>query len=347
MQLPSKLERPTPKCMFTYCKLPEYVDGHRPPTKREPFAAINSHSPVHTLDLLLPKEAYAIVQEKLQHESKTLRYARIYVSLLDIVTGDFFNQYIKAGNVLMRSEGRPGVDNLFSLLDGKLRLELDKATYERCGLVGKAIPDHGRKHVKSRYAIELDLRLSSMMSGKKGFERIVRAFTDVLNHSLAWLFVDLESEDIESGPVIQHHPQIKVAQPQISQLPDVVVPFDTDNKERIVDPIYEEELLEWIGLATMGSPRINRQDDIDRFLCRYDLPEAFSDEDQADTIPQNLVHLRWHGFASAKFVRDVWLVVKAAGTKEWFAMSASTFENEAYTVLCPGDRDVLLWECRS
>jgi hypothetical protein len=57
--------------------------------------------------------------------------------LLDVISGDFFNQYIKAGtfffiflsidqqdakigkgNVLMRSEGRPGIDNLFSLQDG-------------------------------------------------------------------------------------------------------------------------------------------------------------------------------------------------------------------------------------
>lgn len=37
------------------------------------------------------------------------------------------------------------------LCPGQLHLELDKATYERCGLVGKVIPDHGRKHVKSRY----------------------------------------------------------------------------------------------------------------------------------------------------------------------------------------------------
>lgn len=125
------------------------------------------------------------------------------------------------------------------------------------------------------------------------------------------------------------------------------MPFDIDNKERITDPVYEEELLEWIGLATMESPRINRKDDIDRFLCRYNLPEAFSEEDRADAIPQNLVHLRWHGFASAKFVRDIFLLVKAVAAKEWFAMSASTFEDESYTIFCPGDRDVLLWECRN
>ena len=34
---------------------------------------------------------------------------------------------------------------------GTLRLELDKATYERVGLEGKPIQDLGRKHTKARY----------------------------------------------------------------------------------------------------------------------------------------------------------------------------------------------------
>ena len=34
---------------------------------------------------------------------------------------------------------------------GSLHLELDRATYERCGLPGSPISDLGRKHVKSRY----------------------------------------------------------------------------------------------------------------------------------------------------------------------------------------------------
>lgn len=52
------------------------------------------------IDLLLPEELYEIVKEKLEHESRVLRYARVYISLLDVISGDFFNQYIKAGNEL-------------------------------------------------------------------------------------------------------------------------------------------------------------------------------------------------------------------------------------------------------
>jgi len=51
----------------------------------------------------------------------------------------------------MLSQGRPGVDHVFSLSDGILHLEVDKSSYERMGLEGKAIPSGGRKHVKARF----------------------------------------------------------------------------------------------------------------------------------------------------------------------------------------------------
>lgn len=41
--------------------------------------------------------------------------------------------------------------------------------------------------------VEINLRLPSMLHGKKGFERIVWAFKNVLNHSVEWLFCDLQS----------------------------------------------------------------------------------------------------------------------------------------------------------
>jgi ribonuclease P/MRP protein subunit RPP40 len=102
----------------------------------------------------------------------------------------------------MFSEGQPGIQNTFWLKDSVLRLDIDKATYERCGLVGVAAPGSGRKHTKSRFRVELDLRLPSMQHGKKGFERIKWAFKNVLDESLAWLFVDLDHEDVTSGTII-------------------------------------------------------------------------------------------------------------------------------------------------
>jgi ribonuclease P/MRP protein subunit RPP40 len=42
--------------------------------------------------------------------------------------------------------------------------------------------------------VEINLRLPSMLHGKKGFERIAWAFKNVLNHTVAWLFYDLATE---------------------------------------------------------------------------------------------------------------------------------------------------------
>lgn len=53
----------------------------------------------------------------------------------------------------MLSEGRAGVDNCYTLIDGILRLEVDKATFESIGLQGKVIPSDGRKHVAARYGL--------------------------------------------------------------------------------------------------------------------------------------------------------------------------------------------------
>ena len=40
--------------------------------------------------------------------------------------------------------------------------------------------------------IEIDLRKPSMLHGKKGFERIVWAFKNVLNQAVTWLFYDYD-----------------------------------------------------------------------------------------------------------------------------------------------------------
>jgi ribonuclease P/MRP protein subunit RPP40 len=70
---------------------------------------------------------------------------------LDLISGDFFNSYIKTGNILMLSEGRSGTDNVLSLSEGVLRIEVDKPTFEKMGLEGKAVGGDGRKHVRARF----------------------------------------------------------------------------------------------------------------------------------------------------------------------------------------------------
>lgn len=54
-----------------------------------------------------------------------------------ILESDFWNTYIKKGNVLLVSKGQLDADNIFTLNDGILRMSLDNEAYERAGLQGR------------------------------------------------------------------------------------------------------------------------------------------------------------------------------------------------------------------
>lgn len=135
-------EGPQPKCYFTHTTL-SHVDGANPPVKKEPFRTILGQPYSDQISLLLPASK--------QQQFNNLQYARIYMKPLELLTGDFFNSYIKSGDITMLSEGRSGSDTVFSLSEGILRIECDKPTYEKLGLEGKVVGSEGRKHVKARF----------------------------------------------------------------------------------------------------------------------------------------------------------------------------------------------------
>ncbi|KAI9045678.1 ribonuclease P protein subunit p40 [Aspergillus affinis] len=337
------------KCYTSVAELPAFIDPKQPPSKRSPFSAITGHSFLHTVEVLLPQKAYTAAESSIDSKLQTLRYARVFMSLSNLLEGEFFNTYIKSGNVLMISEGRSGSDNVFSLRDGILRLELGKEVYERTGLTGKPIRSGGRKHGKERYLVELNLRLPSMLHGKKGFERIVWAFKNVLNHSVAWLFYDLGSE---SGGLSQDDPSLKGNHPHVIECEpsrinhrDVLVPpfqsvtnLETpSSSEALKDSC--NELSEWLALTTLQTSLVSANDGTDPYLCRYSVPDA---EDAKTT---DLVSLRWHGFASPKWVTQLFIALlreighKAPTSSAWFALSASALGRDAveakdgYTIL--------------
>lgn len=305
--------------------------------------------------MLLPEELYNIVEQKLQQNgANAVKYQRVFMSLLDVLSGEFFNHYIKRGDIIMRSEGRSRTDRLMYIHSGILHLELDRATHERCGLVGEPIPDGGRKHVKHRFLIKADLRSPSMLHGKKGFERLVWAAREVLVGDVEWLFADLRPStgDTES-PIAKLHPFQYDAQPQVRRMHDLELP-GMPREGEAVSMNYAEELLEWIGLACIASPRIASTDNVDAFLCRYRGPS----DPYADALHQQMdvderkgtasvVCLRWHGFLPPAAVKLIMLAAESACTSEqsWIAMTVSGFESQSYTVCSVGRRVWLSWQC--
>ncbi|KAF2120803.1 ribonuclease P 40kDa subunit-domain-containing protein [Lophiotrema nucula] len=360
-----KDDGPHSKVFFSHTLLPGYIDPRNPSTKKKPFSTFLAQPFSHTVDLILPEEIYELVQAHLEKASVgQLHYARVFMRLGELLEGDFFTEYIKKGNIMMLSEGRPLADNVFSLYEGKLRLELDRATYERCGLVGQPVEDGGRKHQKARWVVEYDLRAPSMLHGKKGFSRLEWACRNVLNQSLMWLFSDLRSSTVEAlrkGPIAKHHPFVATVQPETSVLENVASPNLTISG---LSGLYKQEvsmaLLEWLHLANLNSPRVRQDNQIDSFLSRYEVPDF-----GGEIVSQGLVRVRWRGFISPRFVRELYLRARKhslqveedkrdgeGGTSyleedRWCAITAKAFEGYGgcYTVMQFAGRDTLTWEC--
>lgn len=49
------------------------------------------------VEVLLPETAYAAIETSLNSKLQKLRYARVFMSLSNLLEGDFFNTYIKSG----------------------------------------------------------------------------------------------------------------------------------------------------------------------------------------------------------------------------------------------------------
>ena len=161
-----------------------------------------------------------------------------------------------------------------------------------------------------------------MLHGKKGFERIVWAFKNVLNCSVTWLFHDFNSNSehgkliaipkpldnkvtdcsiaVEDVPITKHHPVIKECSPQHKatervHVPNLSPPYSLDSDDDFED--WTLEISEWLSLVALESPRILSGDAIDPFLSRYQIPN--NDSGQFS----NLLTLTWTGFIPATWIR--------------------------------------------
>lgn len=145
------------------------------------------------------------------------------------------------------------------------------------------------------------------------------------------------------GALAAHGPTIKVLEPTPEPLQQALCP-SLRLSEGINDEDAREEaaeLLEWLSLAMMASPRVQKDDGVDSFLSRYRPAE--------NSVAVNLVRYQWHGFAPAAFVLKVLLAAlkassSASTTTEdgWFALSGASFEGKGYMVLKHGS-EVMTW----
>ncbi|ROT36729.1 ribonuclease P 40kDa subunit [Sodiomyces alkalinus F11] len=304
-----------------------HVEQGKLPTKGKPWHPILHQGFNHKIDLVLPDECYELVKQKLVERRAPPVYYRVVMTLGQILDGLFFNEYIKRGNILMLSEGRKTVENVFSLREGLLTMYLDKETYERAGLVGKPHGAKGGRGVKPRWIVSYQLRDPCMLHGKKGFDRLTYACKNVLNQPLTWLFCDLSPTPANPDPLQQYAPVKFTSNPGLHpalqvEMPTLTIPSEIlthGNRPDLED--FATELYEWFSLVRLGSPRVAANDDIDTYLSRYRVPD-----DAGPTTKSKVCKLTWQGFLTADWVRGLLIDVLATlPSRTWFSLSATSF----------------------
>jgi len=255
---------------------------------------------------------------------------------------------------------------------------MDRATYERCGLQGTPYGPKGKRNLKPWWIIEINLRLPSMLHGKKGFERIVRAFENVLFEEVEWLFCDLGKTgtfsifdcyglttnfctEISPSPLAKHHPVEITVSPVISKTAEIKIPefkVEEDSDPSTIDypdefSDYVTELYEWLSLVSLSSPRVEANDQIDPYLSRYVPPPPSSTPEQCE-----LVKITWSGFLPSKWIHETFVKILLAnrsvsGGKTWFSYgicgfhkSWSSDSRDALVLKLPGPPpgEYILWD---
>lgn len=363
------------KTYFSHSLLPTYIDPTNTSTKKKPFTTFLAQPYTHTLDLVLPAEVWALVLPYLGPLSG-LVYARAHLKLSDVLDEAFLDAYIRNGSMVLLSEGRPDVDTRFAVREGVLTIEMPRHVYESAGLVGVPVEDGGRKHQRMRWRVVVDLKLESMREGKKGFERLRWAAREVLGESrrcLFWSGNPSFGESVGGGREVlsRHAPEVFKLEPRVVKMEGIAVP-KLDVPGNGLSGLYDQEdalaLLEWLDMLSLGSSRVKDGSDMNSHLCRYDVPDFGH-----GTETRDLVRVRWSGFITPMFVKDLFLEVWKAGYKgkrdpkrrkgdeegdvtmdgtqdeadagKWFSMSAQAFGGKnAWSLMQFANRETLVWE---
>ncbi|KAK3400197.1 ribonuclease P 40kDa subunit-domain-containing protein [Sordaria brevicollis] len=340
------------KCFVTYGVM-AHLDPNQPPSKSKPWSTFDGQDFINRVEVIVPQGIVEKVQ-KILNEKAVPEYKRVVMSLHDIVSGDFYTRYIKEGDVMMLSEGRRGIDNVFTLRNGILTMFLDKEAYERAGIVGKPDGVKGKRGLKPRWVVEVDLTSASMVPGKKGFDRLIYASKNAFGTPITWLFCNLSSTVPNPDPLAPHSPTCCAVEPSVQQNIHVMLPILKPPVEAIGLEGREEleyfstELYEWLSLIRLQSPRVLAGDQIDPYLCRYQVP--------GDGLQGKVCKLTWQGFLSPSWCRQMLLdLVAELPSKSWFSFSTTTFskgmagDNSEVSLFRPQEAsgEYVLWEIKS
>jgi ribonucleases P/MRP protein subunit RPP40 len=168
-----------------------------------------------------------------------------------------------------------------------------------------------------------------MLHGKKGFERVVWAAKNVLNRSLTWLFYHLrDTEGLSLGTALiisprcvssnaNHAGVVDPASPLSKHNPTIIDFKDIGKHDQTVriPPLrshdmamgcrvsdiedWTHDVVEWLGLVSLESARVQANDNVDPHLCRWTFPAGTSEQATPIRI------LRWEGIVDSGWITQL------------------------------------------
>ena len=167
--------------------------------------------------------------------------------------------------------------------------------------------------------------------------------------SLTWLTAP------SPDPLATYSPTICKCNPAIVQNIDTLVPtlapppvaITSADKDHFDD--FSTQVYEWLSLVRLQSPRVQPRDQIDPYLCRYEVP---GDEHTST----KLCKITWQGFLAPSWSRQMLIdIIGTLPAKTWFSFSTTTFskgmagDNTECTFLRPpgAPGEYMMWEIKS
>jgi len=154
-------------------------------------------------------------------------------------------------------------------------------------------------------------------------------------------------------PLDQYSPVKHACSPEVAQNVDTIMPSLRPPSESATGgardefEYYATDLYEWLSLVRLQSPRVLAGDQIDPYLCRYQVPG----DDKA-----SLCKITWRGFLAPSWSRQTLIdIIASLPSKTWFSFSTTTFskgvtaENSECTFLRPqgSPGEYVMWEVKS
>jgi ribonuclease P/MRP protein subunit RPP40 len=180
---------------------------------------------------------------------------------------------------------------------------------------------------------------------------LVRAAEMVFTGDVTWLFYDLSSDGVVSNDTsLGKESETKDLKMETEDLGKTVVPEFPKASQISKEGDEVVDLLEWISLIAVGSPRVKQGDLVDEIISRYEIP-SFSTPSMdttdtgATTTTQNLTKTTYTGFMPSSFLSSMFGETLIRSKDSWFAFLVQGFEEgKAVVVLKMGDQRVLSWD---